>query len=106
MHLSTWSLFAVFLPLVSAFPQPLNQRASSGCGKRHFFNGLTQYRGLKSGGTDRSYSFHLPSNYDANKAYPLVLGFHGSSGTGLFLELDTKLSESRYSGNVSIVNQG
>jgi poly(3-hydroxybutyrate) depolymerase len=81
----------------------LNTRASEGCGKRQFFNGVTQYRGIKSGGIDRSYSFHLPSDYDANKPYPLVIGFHGSSSIGLFLELDTKLSNSKYSGEKIMV---
>ncbi|KAF2269716.1 carbohydrate esterase family 1 protein [Lojkania enalia] len=79
-------------------------RASSGCGKTQFFPGITQYRfGLKSSGKDRSYSYHLPSTYDKNEQYPLVLGFHGSSTTGVLFELDTKLSESRFSGQKIMV---
>lgn len=72
-------------------------RASSGCGKRPFLPGVTQYRGLRSSNKDRSYSYHLPSSYDANKPYPIVLGFHGSSSIGLFFELDTKMSQERFS---------
>ncbi|KAH7397384.1 Alpha/Beta hydrolase protein [Pyrenochaeta sp. MPI-SDFR-AT-0127] len=81
-------------------PQTLSPRASSGCGKPAFLPGITQFRFfLKSSGNDRSYSFHLPASYDPNKAYPVVLGFHGSSSIGTFFELDTKMSEKRYSEN-------
>ena len=66
-------------------------------GKKQFLPGITQYRGIKSSGKDRSYSYHLPSSYDPNKAYPVVLGFHGSSSIGLFFELDTKMSQARHS---------
>ncbi|KAJ7065774.1 carbohydrate esterase family 1 protein [Mycena amicta] len=72
----------------------LPRAGTAGCGTTHWFNGITQYHSLTSNNTDRSYSIHLPSSYDKNKAYPLVLGFHGSSGIGLFFELDTGLSSS------------
>jgi hypothetical protein len=93
------------LLLTDALPhnQDLAQRGSSGCDKPAFFSGVTQYRFFKSSGKDRSYSFHLPSTYDANKAYPVVVGFHGSSSIGAFFELDTKMSEARYSGEKIMV---
>ncbi|KAF2870015.1 carbohydrate esterase family 1 protein [Massariosphaeria phaeospora] len=73
-------------------------RAASGCGNAQFLPGVTQYRfGLKSSGKERSYSYHVPSSYDKNKRYPVVVGFHGSSSVGLFFELDSKMSEARYS---------
>jgi hypothetical protein len=78
-------------------------RASSGCGKSQFLPGVTQYRfNLKSSGKDRSYSFHLPSGYDKDKKYPVVVGFHGSSSIGAFFELDTKMSGGDYSSDVCI----
>jgi poly(3-hydroxybutyrate) depolymerase len=78
-----------------------HSRAVSGCGKAQFLPGLTKYRfGLKTSGRDRSYSYHLPNTYDKNKRYPVVVGFHGSSSIGAFFEMDTKLSEARYSGDV------
>ncbi|KAF2713837.1 carbohydrate esterase family 1 protein [Pleomassaria siparia CBS 279.74] len=93
--------------LVSCFPQPQIEhisRAASGCGKMQFLTGVTQYRfGLKSSGIERSYSYHLPSDYEKNKQYPVVLGFHGSSSVGLFFELDTRMSEARYSGDKIMV---
>ncbi|KAF2117165.1 carbohydrate esterase family 1 protein [Lophiotrema nucula] len=87
-----------------ALPQSVFVRAGAGCGKTQLFPGVTQYRfNLKSSGKDRSYSYHLPPSYDRNKQYPLVLGFHGSSTTGLLFELDTKLSETRFSGEKIMV---
>jgi poly(3-hydroxybutyrate) depolymerase len=77
--------------------QQVVARASSGCGKAAFLPGITQYRFFKSGGKDRSYSYHLPSSYDSNKAYAVVVGFHGSSSIGAFFELDTKMSQEKYS---------
>jgi poly(3-hydroxybutyrate) depolymerase len=72
-------------------------RTSSGCGKKPFLPDILRFRFIKSGGKSRSYSFHLPSSYDANKSYPIVLGFHGSSSIGAFFEADTKLDEGAYS---------
>lgn len=98
-------LAASFAQLVVGLPQTTMQdvaiRASTGCGKTQWPTDFTHYRfGLKSSGKDRSYSYHIPANYDQNKPYPVVIGFHGSSSIGLFLELDTKLSQSRYSADV------
>ncbi|KAF2741875.1 carbohydrate esterase family 1 protein [Sporormia fimetaria CBS 119925] len=87
-------LLLILLALQLAAAAPL----ANGCGKKPFLPGITQYRfKLKSSGKSRSYSYHLPSNYDPNKQYPVVLGFHGSSSTGLFFELDSKMSEERFS---------
>ncbi|KAI0536609.1 carbohydrate esterase family 1 protein [Xylaria digitata] len=77
--------------------------ATAGCGKVHLLPGVTTYHGLTSRGRDRKYSVHLPSDYDKSKPYPVVLGFHGSSSIGLFFEVDTKMSESRFSANKIMV---
>lgn len=99
MFMTALLWFGCLLELSLATPHHVGliARASSGCGKKPFLPGVTQYRGLKSSNKDRSYSYHLPSNYDANKPYAVVLGFHGSSSIGLFFELDTKMSQDRYS---------
>ncbi|KAI1827870.1 carbohydrate esterase family 1 protein [Xylaria intraflava] len=78
-------------------------RATAGCGKAHFLPGITTYHGLNSSGRDRTYSVHLPSDYDDSEPYPVVLGFHGSSSIGLFFEVDTGLSDSKYSANKIMV---
>ncbi|KAL7625382.1 hypothetical protein AAE478_004599 [Parahypoxylon ruwenzoriense] len=76
---------------------------TAGCGKSHLFPGVTQYHGITSSGRDRSYSIHLPSNYSETNPYPVVVGFHGSSSIGLFFEVDSKLSESRFTANKIMV---
>ncbi|KAF2435432.1 carbohydrate esterase family 1 protein [Tothia fuscella] len=95
---SFYNVFITASPIAS-------ERAVSGCGTPHPIGsiGLTTYHGLESGGKSRSYSIHLPSGYDRNREYPVVVGFHGSDSIGLFLELDTGLSLSKYSGNKIMV---
>lgn len=54
--------------------------ASSGCGKPLAANlaaGKTSLRSMASGSGSRSYLLHVPANYDAGKAAPVVLNFHG-----------------------------
>jgi poly(3-hydroxybutyrate) depolymerase len=102
-------VFACLLRLLHAFPQhhTIASRGSSGCGKSQLLPGLTEYRSLKSSGEDRSYTYHLPSSYNSDKAYPIVVGFHGSSSIGYFFELDTKMDEARYSdGKIMVYPNG
>ncbi|KAJ7328031.1 carbohydrate esterase family 1 protein [Mycena albidolilacea] len=84
-------------------PRAATVNGTAGCGTTHWFNGITQYHSLQSGTRSRDYSIHLPSSYDANKPYPLVLGFHGSSSVGFFFEADTGLSGSKYSAEKILV---
>lgn len=37
---------------------------------------------MSHGGTTRTYHLAIPTDYDANKSYPLVLSFHGNPGSG------------------------
>lgn len=76
---------------------------TTGCGKTHSFNGITQYRDMTSGGVDRKYSIHVPSNYSENQQYPTILGFHGSGSIGFFFEADTLLDSEEYTGNKIVV---
>lgn len=97
------------LMLLVAFAEALQNahhlapRSSVGCGQSHVNLGFTVYRNLKSGERDRKYSIHLPFDYDPKHAYPVIMGFHGSSSIGFFFEADTKFSESRYSGSKIMV---
>ncbi|KAI8951485.1 carbohydrate esterase family 1 protein [Xylaria longipes] len=93
---------ALAASIAPALAVPVAARATTGCGTFHL-PGLTTYHGLTSSGRDRKYSVHLPTGYDSSKPYPTVLGFHGSSSIGLFFEVDTKLSESRFSANKIMV---
>jgi len=77
--------------------------ATAGCGKTHWFNGLTHFHSLASSGRNRRYSIQLPGDYDKDKVYPVVLGFHGSDSIGTWFELDTKMSEDRFSHGVRYI---
>ncbi|KAI0411134.1 carbohydrate esterase family 1 protein [Xylaria grammica] len=105
LHYLVGALAASITPALAAPAAPVGvePRATAGCGKVHLLPGITTYHGLTSSGRDRSYSVHLPSSYDKSKSYPVVLGFHGSSSIGLFFEVDTKMSESRFSANKIMV---
>lgn len=46
--------------------------------------GLTSHT-LTTGGRTRTYTVYVPSVYDAEYSYPLVLLFHGGNGTGMAL---------------------
>lgn len=100
MLLTSW--WGATVALAATFENtPRAIRQTEGCGKTHLFNGITKYFSLTSSERDRDYSIHLPSDYDETSPYPVVLGFHGSDSVGFFFEADTKMSESRFSGDVS-----
>lgn len=44
------------------------------------------------GGQTRSYIIHYPAGYDARKAYPLVLLFHGGGGAGVHILSQTRFA--------------
>jgi poly(3-hydroxybutyrate) depolymerase len=96
--------FSLSLLSVSALPTDTAAAASkvSGCGKTLYLEAIDVQRTVKNG---RTYWYHLPSGYDKNKQYPVVFGFHGSSRLGgsldgLAFAADSKLSLSKYSGDV------
>jgi poly(3-hydroxybutyrate) depolymerase len=106
IHRLLLSLTITLLPFATAFPSKTTtnlRRAASGCGISQPIGdiGITTYHEVQSGNRTRSYSVHLPSGYDLNHEYPIVIGFHGSSSIGLFFEVDTGLSEATYSSDVS-----
>ncbi|WBQ03684.1 alpha/beta hydrolase family esterase [Kribbella sp. CA-293567] len=63
---------------------------TAGCGKQAAPTG--DYS-LVSGGLTRTYRLHLPEKYQAGKAYPLVVVYHGRGKTGAFTEAFTDLSK-------------
>lgn len=96
-----FSILVAFASLGSCAPTavPYAHGDTSGCGKTHLLNGITQYRNIAS----RSYSIHLPTGYAKKEQYPLILGFHGSDSIGLFFEVDTGLSSPLYTANKIVV---
>ena len=65
----------------------------TGCGKQPPIRpGTSANEILLSGRTLRTYRLHLPTAYNAHRAYPLVLSFHGHGQTALMQELQTHMS--------------
>ncbi|KAK7923593.1 hypothetical protein PG985_007664 [Apiospora marii] len=64
----------------------------SGCGKPADISSSLPHL-LTSSGMVRSYTVHLPDKYAATQQYPVLVGYHGHPGIGLFLEADTRLDE-------------
>lgn len=48
--------------------------------------GTSQTHTLDSGGRERSYRVHLPEGYRSDRAYPVVLAFHGQGRTSAYME--------------------
>lgn len=94
---------------VAALPHPdTNAPATlpAGCSTRYLFDGVTRHVfNLKSGQKTRSYSYHIPRNYNENREhqYPVVMGFHGSSSIGLFFEADTRMDRDEFSADKIMV---
>jgi poly(3-hydroxybutyrate) depolymerase len=93
---------ALSMACVSA-AAPYTGGDTSGCGKTHWFNGITQNRSIQSSGMERSYSIHVPSNYSENQQYPTILGFHGSDSIGFFFEVDTGFDSEQFTGDKIMV---
>ncbi|VUC29883.1 unnamed protein product [Clonostachys rosea] len=88
---------ALLLPGVSAHPEV---RKTSGCGISYDFYGQSREVTFQSGGRDRTYRFHLPSNYDPQKAYPVVMAFHGRTGSPQGFEGTTQFSNEKTYPNI------
>ncbi|KAM3547576.1 hypothetical protein MY1884_009518, partial [Beauveria asiatica] len=94
-----WALMSTASLAAAATSAPYTGGDTLGCGKTHLFSGLAQLRTLESSGQDRRYLAHVPADYDAQRRYPVVVGFHGSSSVGFFLAADTGLDLPRYTGD-------
>ncbi|MEV4315894.1 alpha/beta hydrolase-fold protein [Actinocrispum sp. NPDC049592] len=56
----------------------LNRPVRTGCGQAPPVTpGTTTTQHLTSGGLDRSYTVHLPANYNKRKQYSVVVSYHG-----------------------------
>ncbi|KAG5976134.1 hypothetical protein E4U55_007490 [Claviceps digitariae] len=69
------------------------QQSSTGCGTKHTFAGKTREFSFDSGGYPRTYRLHLPSRYDAERATPLLLAYHGHGKKVVEFELETRFSD-------------
>lgn len=62
----------------------------TGC-RRAVNASAAQAHTVRSGGLARNYTVTLPADYDAQQAYPVLVGYHGYPGRGLYLEVDSGL---------------
>lgn len=86
-------------PSAASFHAPVHaaQRASAEratCGQpAPEVPGTSSDQTLVSSGVARTYRLHLPVGYDSGRAWPVVLAFHGDSGSAGGTEGSIKLSE-------------
>ena len=62
-----------------------------------------RYRTITSTGKSRQYYLSVPTNYDKNKAYQLVFGFHGRDYDGIRMRDYLRLESTDYSKNTVFV---
>lgn len=71
----------------------VTQHPSRGCGAAPKITpGSTASLSLPSGGRDRTYLVHVPSEYRQDHALPLVLAFHGRGQSGQIMQAQSGLS--------------
>jgi len=71
------ALFSSILLLAAAALQGVVAK-SAGCGKSPLTSGT---KSMTVNGKNRQYILRVPSNYDSNKAYKLIFGYHWMGGT-------------------------
>lgn len=76
---------------------------SAGCGKKHDFVGETKEFSFQSSGGERTYRIHLPSNYDAKTAKPLLIAYHGKGNNPKKFEGETQFSNEKINPNMIAV---
>lgn len=99
--------FAILLSIASL----ATATGSAGCGKS-----LPKHQGAggsyptdftTSDGTQRSYIIHIPSNYDVNRAIPLIFFFHGRTKTAESQEQLSQFSNEAWNpGAIAVYPQG
>ena len=84
--------------------------STTGCGKAPpLARGTRQTFTIQSGGRDRTYNVHLPSNYNENNTdgTPLILSFHGNGKDASYQESLSQFSNESYNPNaIAVYPQG
>jgi polyhydroxybutyrate depolymerase len=90
---ATFALVATLAGATSAHAAPEPERRSPGCGQAAPQEpGASVLHTLRSGDRDRTFQLHLPPDYDAARAWPVVLVFHGRGNSGAGTEEFSGLS--------------
>ncbi len=79
---------------------------SVGCGKSSAAKGYAEGKTLTAAARQRTYAVAVPESYDATKAYPLVLAFHGDGGNGPGLRKSIKVEEASKDGAIFLYPDG
>lgn len=74
--------------------------AKSGCGNQPANVIATTLFNVTSSNISRNFLVHVPPEYEQNRPYPVVLAFSGNTETALEMELDTRLSDPKWSSDV------
>lgn len=77
--------------------------ATSGCGKQPANVIVTTLFNVTSSNISRNFLVHVPPGYEQNRPYPVVLAFSGNTETALEMELDTRLSDPKWSSDKILV---
>jgi poly(3-hydroxybutyrate) depolymerase len=86
----------------------LGATGSAGCGQSapHTPGTTVEYQ-ITSSNVDRTFLLHLPSNYDANTAVPVIFSFHGHNEDAATQEKHSKFSDEDVNPNaIAVYPQG
>jgi polyhydroxybutyrate depolymerase len=86
-------------PVAAVATPSLGSLRSAGCGQAATGTGAFATRTVQVGDVARSYHVYVPASYAAQRAYPLVFRWHGSTGDGLSGGLGIEQS----AGNAAII---
>lgn len=92
-----------FCSLMLVLHGTVAQVPSSGCGTQQNFPGQTKAFTMQSSGGTRSYRLHLPSNYNANSARPLLVVYHGSGNNPANFEKESQFANETLNANMITV---
>ncbi len=89
-------LVALIVCAVAAFasgmPHQRTLAVPAGCSPARPYASGSSGGSITTADGERTYLLHVPPSYDGSDAVPLVLGFHGLTGTGAGMELVSRLS--------------
>lgn len=92
--------FSPVFALLSILSLTVSTSAHRGCSTPLPANltagGPSQPFNITSGGRNRSYLLHIPTNYDINTPAPLIISYHGAGETPAISESSSLFSSSVY----------
>ena len=87
----------IFAPLLAATV------AQTGCGTTHASGKTNGPFSINSSGGNRQYIIHVPKSYNANKATPLIVSYHGHGKTMYEQETLSQFSDETLNADMLVV---